>query len=629
MLDLLRATRLDSRQTRYARIAQSSADALLSQINDILDFSKIESGHMALETVDFSLVDVVEDAMAMFAQQAESKKLELAAQFIPSNASFALSGDPFRLQQIIANLIGNAIKFTEKGETIVRVTLLERNQAGVSLSISVEDTGIGIAAEAQASIFDHFSQADGSTTRQYGGTGLGLAICRRLLDLMGGHIRVQSKLGEGSKFLIDLQLPVARQPIAPALVTEPLEGVRVLVVDDNPTNRDILQQQLQGWRMDVVCAADANHALSLLDQCEQPFQLAILDMNMPVMDGMQLARQIRTRPALAGLRLMMLSSTYANAGQQARREAGILCCLNKPIRRADLLKAIHGALSADIVEVTERRAPPQSPAATLRGTVLVVEDQPINQEVAESMLRKLGLSVRLAENGLVAVDMVHRHEFDVVLMDCQMPVMDGFEATALIRKLPNGRGAALPIVALTANAMSGDEQKCLEAGMDAFLAKPYSLAMLHALLARWLPRVGAEPTGTAQPATGLPQAETGSAEPAIHPSVLTTLRELDESGGLGLARKIFNTFLGSIGQDFAAVEAAVQACDASALGRAAHALKSSTANVGARILSGCYRELERCAREGRMATAPQFLDQARHEQQRAVAQLLDMLASFP
>ena len=388
MNELLIDSRLDTQQRVWAVAVQTSGQHLLGIINDILDFSKIESGHMEMEAVDFNLVEVVEDALAMFAQPAKSKGLELAAQFIPRDAPLALRGDPFRLRQVIVNLVANAIKFTEAGEVVVRVMLQEQTETLARISLCVQDTGIGIAREVQAKIFEHFSQANGGTTRQYGGTGLGLAICRRLLGLMGGSIRVESALGQGSTFVIDLLLPTAHLAAsAPLAVGAPGD-----------------------WRGFV-----AGH----------------------------------TQPAS------------------------------------------------------------ESPSGPMQGTVLLVEDNPVNQEVAKAMLRKLGLQMRLANNGVEAIDTVREHAFDLVLMDCGMPVMDGYEATACIRRLPDGRGAHLPIVALSANAMHGDEQKCRDAGMDGFLAKPYTLATLRATLVRWLPDGGGtqcsvapvRPTGAAAPAT--------------------------------------------------------------------------------------------------------------------------------
>ena len=630
MNELLIESELDPRQRAWAEAVQSSGRHLLSLINDILDFSKIESGRMSLESVDFDLVDVVEDALAMFAQQAERKGLELAAQFIPHDAPLALRGDPLRLHQIVVNLVGNAVKFTEKGETVVRVVVVDRSAGEVRLRLSVEDTGIGIAPEAQQSIFDHFSQADESTTRRYGGTGLGLAICRRLLDLMGGSIQVQSKLGQGSKFIVDLCLPVAQKPVAPPPATDKLAGVRVLVVDDNPTNREILQQQLQGWQMDVVCAEGAQQALALLGASTPGFALGILDMNMPGMDGLQLAKAIRARPELGELRLMMLSSACASVDPDARRDAGILRHLNKPVRRGDLLKAVVATLSPEPVQAPARRTSFGAPAGAVRGKALVVEDQAVNQDVAELMLRKLGLAVHLAANGLEALDLVRQHDFDIVLMDCQMPVMDGFEATAQIRRLPQKRVSNVPIIALTANAMSGDEQKCLAAGMNDFLAKPYTLATLRSMLARWLPQAPKEAVRKVQAPTPVHLAEVVDAvgAPAIDPNVLETLREIDPAGGLDLAKKILGSLVKTADQDIARLEAALAAGDAKTLGSAAHALKSRTANAGAMALSDCYRELELCAIEERMTEAPECLERARREHKRAVAQLREILRTI-
>ena len=646
MNELLIDSALDAQQRVWADAVQASGRHLLGVINDILDFSKIESGQLTIEAIDFNLVDVVEDAVAMFALPAERKGLELAVQFIPNNVPLALHGDPLRLRQVLANLIGNAVKFTDEGEVAVRVRLLEHSGGSLTVQLSVEDTGIGIPDDAQARIFERFSQADGSTTRQFGGTGLGLAICRRLLGLMGGAVRVDSQPGRGSIFHIDLRLPAATAPMAAPMATESLAGVRVLVVDDNQTNRDILMQQLQGWRMQVSCAEGGAQALALMAQATAagwPFQLALLDMHMPRMDGLQLAAEITARPPLAGVRRVMLSSTYANADQQARQQVGILRYLNKPLRRADLLQVITSVLRDDErddqTESAARCTAPDWRATGLQGRVLLVEDNPVNQGVAKAMLTKLGLPMLLAQHGAEAVDMVRSQDFDLVLMDCQMPVMDGYEATRIIRGLAHGRGARLPIIALTANAMQGDEQKCLAAGMSAFLAKPYTLAMLRSVLARWL----SEAPVTCVAPVALPAADGPSLNspanrpvdnrrasapgdhPAIDRAVMDTLRELDEFGGMGLAREIFTLFLDTAGPSLAQVEGAIATGNARALGQAAHALKSSAANVGAQVLSGCYRELEACARDGRIEQALALLGPARSEHQRARSQLQDIL----
>jgi signal transduction histidine kinase/DNA-binding response OmpR family regulator len=628
MNELLIDSPLQPQQRNWAEAVQTSGRHLLGVINDILDFSKIESGHLELEATDFSLVDAVEEAVAMFAQPAAAKGLELALQFTPNDATMGLRGDPFRLRQVVANLVGNAIKFTEDGEVVVRVALQDQAAGTAQVRISVQDTGIGIAAEARERIFEHFAQADGSTTRQYGGTGLGLAICRRLLELMGGCIRVESTPGAGSTFVIDLCLPLSQRPAQPPLARDELAGRRVLVVDDNQTNRDILLQQLQGWRMQVHCVDSGPQALQVMEQAGQqgqPFELAVLDMHMPGMDGLQLAHGIQARPALACTRLIMLSSTYANASEGERAQAGILRYLNKPIRRNDLLRALTGVLASSPMEAASRPATAGA-ADRLSGAVLLVEDNPINQGVAKAMLAKLGLQWQLANNGAEAVALVQAHDFDLVLMDCQMPVMDGYQATAAIRALPAGRGLKLPIIALTANAMQGDEQVCLDAGMNAFLAKPYTLTALHATLAGWL--AGSADGAGPPPATVQARAAaraTGS-EPAINLAVIASLRELDEPGSDELVTQLVGSFLKSADGNLQRVAAALAEGNAKACAQAAHSLKSSAANLGAEALAGCYREIEKCGREGRVDDARDLIGQTRREQQRALLELRALVA---
>jgi two-component system sensor histidine kinase/response regulator len=630
MNELLLASDLTPRQREWGVAVQSSGEHLLGVINDILDFSKIESGNMALESVAFSLVDLVEETLAMFAYSAEKKGLELAAQFTPNDSALpGVRGDPLRLRQVLANLIGNAIKFTEHGEVVVRLRLESETDTDVALTLSVEDTGIGIAPETLDRIFVHFSQADGSTTRRYGGTGLGLAISRRLLTLMRGTIRVESTLGHGSRFIVNLTMPKARALLRERMEPTALHGVQVLVVDDNQTNREILQQQLDGWHMRVTCARGGEEALELMTTAARAgssFALAILDMHMPEMDGLQLASAIQARPELADTPLMMLTSTASNLTESKRQASGILRFLNKPIRRADLLRVVCGILAPAAPSIDAPAAASVAVGHALQRRVLVVEDNPINQQVVNAMLRSLGVQVTLASDGQQAVELVQTHDFDLVLMDCQMPVMDGFQATAAIRRLPLARGARLPIAAVTANALQGDEQSCLEAGMNDFLQKPFKLAQLQALLARWLPRVGeARSINTAPESADTRTNSLAPGSDAIDLHALQTVRELDPDGGMDLVKTILRIFIESAGESVTRVENAILARDGEQLAAVAHALKSSSANVGAKTLSEFYRRLEQLGREGRLGEAGELLIQVRPEHQRAVARMYEIL----
>jgi two-component system sensor histidine kinase/response regulator len=630
MNELLLASDLTPRQREWGVAVQTSGEHLLGVINDILDFSKIESGNMALESVAFSLVDLVEETLAMFAHSAEKKGLELAAQFTPLDSALpGVRGDPLRLRQVLANLIGNAIKFTDHGEVVVRLRLESETDTDVALSLTVEDTGIGIAPETLDRIFEHFSQADGSTTRQYGGTGLGLAISRRLLTLMGGTICVDSSPGQGSRFIVSLHLPKARA--APRERVEPtgLEGARVLVVDDNQTNREILQQRLEGWQMRVACARSGEEALELMAQATRAassFALAILDMHMPGMDGLQLASAIQRRPDLADTPLVMLTSTASNLTDPQRQASGILRFLSKPIRRADLLRVLCSVLAPAAPRIDAFTAVSVDSGVSTQPRVLVVEDNATNQQVLNAVLRNLGVQVTLASNGQEAVELVQNRDFDLVLMDCQMPVMDGFQATAAIRRLPLGRGERLPIAAVTANALKSDEQKCLAAGMNDFLPKPFKRAQLQALLARWLPRAGeASGTHTALEPADARDAAAMPASDVIDLRALQTVRELDPAGGMDLVKTILRIFIESAGESVTRIENAIVARDAGQLAAAAHALKSSTANVGAKTLSEFYRRLEQLGREGRLTDARELLIQVRPEHQRAVARMYEIL----
>jgi CheY-like chemotaxis protein len=440
---------------------------------------------------------------------------------------------------------------------------------------------------------------------------------------------VESSPGHGSRFIVSLNLQKARTLSRERLEPTALEGARVLVVDDNQTNREILQQQLEGWHMRVTCARNGEEALELMAQAARAgslFALTILDMHMPGMDGLHLASTIMQRSDLANTPLMMLTSTAFNFSESQRQASGILRFLNKPVRRADLLRVICSILAPAAPRIDAPTAASLEVGLSLQRRVLVVEDNPINQQVANAMLRSLGVQVTLASNGQEAVELVQSRDFDLVLMDCQMPVMDGFQATAAIRGLPLGRGERLPIAAVTANAMQGDEQSCLEAGMNDFLPKPFKLAQLQALLARWLAPAGAASSShTALEPADVQDNSFVPGSDAIDVRVLQTVRDLDPTGGMDLVKTIMRIFIESATESVSRVENAILARDGTQLAAAAHALKSSTSNVGAKTLSEFYRQLEQLGREGRLADAGELLIQVRPEHQRAVARMYEIL----
>ncbi len=605
MTELLLDGRLETEQRRFAEAVQNSGRHLLGIINDILDFSKIESGHLELEQVEFEPGELLEGALTMFAQPAERKGVELVAD-IAADARLCLRGDPFRIRQVVTNLISNAVKFTPHGEIVVRAHTLEQNAHACRLRIEVQDSGIGIPLEAQEKIFEQFAQLDGSTTRQYGGTGLGLAICRRLVELMGGRIGVISTPGEGARFWIELALP--RGSSSPALLNGDiaLAGVKVIVVDDNPTNCEILQRQLEAWQMQVSTAANGVEGLARMRQASlagEPFALAVLDMHMPQMDGVQVAHAITQAPALAATRIVVLTSSYSSASAHERERAGILRCVHKPIRRAELHEVVCSALRDTPIEIVQAVTRNAGPAFGAGRQVLLAEDNPVNQQMAQAMLAKLGIGVSIADSGEEAVRMAAASRFDLVLMDCHMPIMDGYEASAAIRSSER-EGQRIPIVALTANVMEGNHDLCLAAGMDDFLAKPYSLAQLRATLERWLalPQA-AEGAEVAAPARATSAPESPTSTTAIDPRFLDQFRQLDPDGGLALASRVMKVYLESSSEIALQIEAALDDGDTEGLRRAAHNLKSSSANVGAMPLAALLKQLEGLGKDGRLAEA--------------------------
>ncbi|HSH60737.1 MAG TPA: response regulator [Acidimicrobiales bacterium] len=490
MTDLLLDTQLDPEQRGYAEAVRTSADALLTVINDILDFSKIEAGKLDLEVVDLDLREAVEGVAELLACRAHDKGLELAT-LVEADLPRAIKGDPVRVRQVLLNLVGNAVKFTEKGEVVVRVRLLEHRGEGVVVRFDVSDTGIGIPPDRKASLFDSFTQADSSTTRRYGGTGLGLAICKQLTELMGGEIGVESEAGKGSTFWFTARLGKgSEEAVGQAWEPVALEGLRVLVVDDNATNRTILEQTLKNWKMQPTLAESGPEGLGRLRRAAEegePYPLAILDYQMPDMDGVELARSIRADPVVADTRLVLLTSAASRGERDLGLQAGVDGVLPKPARQSTLYDTLALVLgkrgfprSAGVVIGYLAESRPRS-----RGHVLLAEDNPVNQKVALVMLEKIGHQVDVVANGKEAVAAVSRRPYGVVLMDCQMPEMDGYEATRQIRQMSGG--GRIPIIALTAGAMKQDQESALSAGMDDYLSKPVKLAELAEVIERWIP----------------------------------------------------------------------------------------------------------------------------------------------
>ena len=476
MAELALDTDLTAEQREYLEIVKASGDALLTVINDILDFSKIEAGKLDFEIIDFNLRDAVYQTIKGLGLRAEQKKIDLNCRIAPEVPDM-VAGDPGRLRQVLLNLAANAIKFTEKGEVTVQVERLPEEPDGVWLRFSVKDTGIGISPEKLETIFNAFTQADGSTTRRYGGTGLGLTISQKLAALMGGKIAVESQLGQGSTFHFNARFAsaaAAPPPVAPVN----LEGFRVLVVDDNATNRCIMEEMLGGLGIQAALADDGAAAVRKLDDsvtAGRPFELLLLDAHMQGMDGFELAEQIRQRPELSGPTVMMLSSAGQRGDAARCRELGMAAYLTKPVSRVELVQAIQQVLGRGEGPAPSLVTRHSIRAAASYRRVLLAEDNPVNQLLVIRILRKQGWQVELASNGREAVEKFRAGRFDVVLMDVQMPELNGFEATAGIREIEKSTGSHVRVIAMTAHAMKGDRERCLAAGMDGYVSKPIRL----------------------------------------------------------------------------------------------------------------------------------------------------------
>ena len=637
MTELLLTTTLDTRQRHLTRTIQQSGEALLAIINDILDFSKIEAGKLQLERVDFDLQETVENAVELFAGPAQRKQIELTCHLL-APFTHALRGDPIRLRQALLNLISNALKFTAKGEINVRVYAVTETSTTVTLRFEVKDSGVGIPAEAHQRIFEAFSQADGTTTRRFGGTGLGLTIVKELVALMQGQIGVESQVGQGSTFWFTAVFE--RQPaVVPGQEEAPDQALvrkRILVVDDTPANREILYEHLRTWGALPTLAASAQEALVVLGTSPDsppPFDLAILDLHMPDMDGLELAKTIRTDPRLAGLPLLMLTSVGYDANTPGTPDLD--AWVTKPVRNTLLRQALLGLLQ------TRHRAPvePPTPVPAASGPIpfqaarlLLVEDTPVNREVALGMLDMLGHVAQAVENGRLAVEAFARERFDLVLMDCQMPEMDGFTATARIRQ--QERESAdhrhVPIIALTANAMEGDRSRCLAAGMDDYLAKPFTMAQLSEMLTQWLTvQTATQPTEpAAPPAAGPDHSPSDQPPPApaeIDKTAWDAILALQRPGRPDILAKVLTAYLNDSRTLVEEIRTAVQTQDAVALTKAAHRLKSSSAQLGALATAAHCKELEHQGRLASLDSAPGLLAQLTDAHQAACAAMTSEL----
>jgi signal transduction histidine kinase/CheY-like chemotaxis protein len=619
MTELALDTDLTAEQREFLQIVKTSADSLLTLLNDILDFSKIEAGKLDLDAFDFGLRDSVGDALKPLALRAHQKGLELAFDIAP-DVPDALSGDWGRLRQVMVNLVTNAIKFTDQGEVVVQVGRSEDPMAAegassILLHFSVHDTGIGIAPDRQARIFEPFLQADRSTARSFGGTGLGLTISSRLVQLMGGRLWLDSARGEGSTFHFTVRLGVASNLTAPLSALEPanLEGLPVLVVDDNGTNRRILQQMLHNWRMKPVVAEGGAKALAELRRASdegEPFRLVLLDAMMPEMDGFAVAEQIRRQPGLAGATIMMLSSAQHQGDSARCRQLGVPRYLTKPVKQSDLLDAILEVLSGKTVGVlpskplTAHQSPLSHPAAG-RCRILLAEDNAVNQKLGVCLLANQGHDVLVANTGTAAVDSVGRERFDLILMDVQMPEMDGLEATARIREREKGTGRRVPIIAMTAHAMKGDRERCLEAGMDGYLAKPIRASDLVRVLEEFQVHPSAMPP---ESAAGAREGVPGAENLPLTKDVLDRQAILARVGNdRQLLKELVDLFLFEAPSLIEAIRQAVARTDVAALKVAAHTLKGAVSNFSTWPAFEAALRLETMAQTGELVQAGEAL----------------------
>jgi two-component system sensor histidine kinase/response regulator len=615
MIDLLMSTKPTNQQRTYLDLASQSAETLLRLINDILDFSKIEAGKFELESVSFKLRDTLGDTLQTLAGRASEKGLELMYH-IPPDIPDDLVGDPGRLCQVIVNLAGNAVKFTEQGEIAVNVKMESLTDNDLRLHLAVRDTGPGIPPEKQPLVFEAFRQADSSMSRRFGGTGLGLAISSHLVELMNGRMWLESEVGKGSTFHFVVVFSLQKDaPIKPLAGPVTLHSLRVLVVDDNGTNRLILDEMLNNWRMNPTAVDGGQSALEEMDnaiKAGEPFHLALLDGMMPQMDGFELAKRIRQTPGISETPLIMLSSAGNLTGSVSCRELGIDYCLMKPVKQSELLDSIVAVLSVATADEVAPETIADHPESATSLHVLLAEDGLVNQKVAVNLLQQRGHKVTVANNGREALDALDRESFDVVLMDIQMPSMDGFEATGIIREKERDSKGHIPIIAMTAHAMMGDRERCLEAGMDAYIAKPIRAKDLYETVEKTAARIW-----------GSRHQDTGTTE-----EVLDRDQILKQIGGnADTLKEIVELFATESGKLMTRMRDAIRQEDPSELQRAAHTLKGSIRIFGAERAAAAALRLETMSSDKNFIGAEDALSELAGEIERLMPLLTDLTKS--
>jgi CheY-like chemotaxis protein/HPt (histidine-containing phosphotransfer) domain-containing protein len=635
MTGLLLDTELDLEQRKFADLIRSSGEALLTIINDVLDFSKIEAGKLDFETLDFDLRQTVESTVELFAGRAREQGNEITS-LIYTGVPSGLRGDAGRLRQILSNLVGNAVKFTKNGEVIIRVKRESETDSHATLRFSVSDSGIGVSAEMQAHLFQPFTQADASTTRRFGGTGLGLAISRRLVEMMDGEIGVRSDAGEGATFWFTAVFEKqtgAQMPSASGAADNRLADLRVLIVDDNAVNREVLIYQTRAWKMRTAEADSGGSALEILSRArsepDELFDLVILDLQMPGMNGLELAEKINALGLAVQPKLIMLSSNGRRGEAEIARNAGIHAYLSKPYRQEELLNCLLGVnaggsraeaepprqlvtrfntggetQSEKVSAGADRRKTAVSNLAATRARILVVEDNAVNQTVAKTQLEKLGYRTDVAANGLEALDAHLQIPYDLVLMDCQMPEMDGYEATAAIRRRERGTAVHLPIIAMTAHAIDGEREKCLAAGMDDYLSKPVQKDILRQTIEKWLDPVS-ETTGTSS-------AESSGGETPDEDKVidLELLKDLT-LGDAAMLREIIELYRQQTAEQLDQISEAISARNSDALYQVSHKALGGSATCGMKTIAPFFKELEQLGKNRQFENAQDLLSAAR------------------